>query len=109
MEGVDMTSTPHTIDSRDFYDHMLPSNGHVLDARRSAQTSEQFTATYDQARSFMQEAGQSIRHYIASIRRLLTHSGVTIDDITKLSDRFWEFYLNGTLRWYHTYVKKRLV
>lgn len=66
MEGVDMTLTPHTTDPRDVYEHMLPSNGHVLDARRSAHSPEQFTATYDQARSLMQEAGQSMRHQIAS-------------------------------------------
>lgn len=33
----------------------------------------------------------------ARCRILLTRSGVTIEDITRLTDRFWEFYLNGTL------------
>lgn len=67
MEGGGMTSTPHTTDSQEFYEQMLPSNGHVLDARRSAQSPKQFTTTYDQARNFMQEAGQSSRDYNASI------------------------------------------
>ena len=101
MEGHNISVSTDVTGALDLTMEVSSSNCYVADAQRESMSPQQFTATYDQARDFIREAGRStIDAELEKKRHAYRVAGVTVEDITKLTDRFWAFYLGGKSPYY---------
>jgi alkylation response protein AidB-like acyl-CoA dehydrogenase len=99
MDGSNVSTNTDAAEVLDMTMDVSPTNCYVADAQRESMSPQQFTATYDQARDFIREAGRSSVAVMLPERTIYadTFLGVTVEDITRVSDRFWAFYLGGML------------
>jgi len=96
MDEPQLTSNTDAVEALGCSMTAPTTNCYVADAQREAMSPQQFTATYDQARDFIREAGELLSMWLFQRQRSADSlPGVTVEDITKLSDRFWAFYLGG--------------
>jgi alkylation response protein AidB-like acyl-CoA dehydrogenase len=110
MEGHNISVSTDVTGALDLTMEVSSSNCYVADAQRESMSPQQFTATYDQARDFIREAGRStIDAELEKKRHAYRVAVVTVEDITKLTDRFWAFYLGGALPHYLCFITERTI
>ena len=59
MNESNISTTTDAVEALDLTMEVSSSNCYVADAQRESMSPQQFTATYDQAREFIREAGES--------------------------------------------------
>ena len=59
MNESNISTTTDAVEALDLTMEVSSSNCYVADAQRESMSPQQFTATYDQAREFIREAGKS--------------------------------------------------
>jgi hypothetical protein len=62
MNESNISTTTDAVEALDLTMEVSSSNCYVADAQRESMNPQQFTATYDQAREFIREAGKSFMH-----------------------------------------------
>jgi len=70
------------------------TNCYALNARHSNSNSQSFATTYSKAKQLLLQSGEQMIIRL-TCRHILMSSGVKTEDVTTLSDRFWDLHMQG--------------